>query len=334
MSDRQMVMWAPNRTRCWCGSGKARRGCHGTSSNFARARVELGAVGELRSVPASIQRPDYVADGRIATPGGFQIQTEESLGRLRAASRVAADVLAATGVHVRPGVTTDELDAVAHETYLAHGAYPSTLGYHGFPKSICTSVNGVICHGIPDDRPLEEGDIVNIDVTAYLDGMHGDTSATFAVGEVDPSVQSLIDVTRAATLRGIAAVSPGVPLQAVAEAIEPFAHDHGFLVVGEYGGHGIGQTFHAEPHVDHRVPGRRRLRRASPMLEVGMTLTVEPMLLSGGRAFSQADDGWTEHADDNMVSAQFEHTVVVTDDGVEILTITEAGDSAAGTLAG
>ncbi|MEM7342035.1 MAG: type I methionyl aminopeptidase [Actinomycetota bacterium] len=242
-----------------------------------RDRVRLGSVSPARSVPAHITRPDYVTDGRVTTPRTRQIHDAESLVRLRTAGRVAAEVLLEAGEAVAPGVTTDEIDAVAHAAYLERGAYPSDLHYNGFTKSVCTSVNGVICHGIPDDRPLVDGDIVNIDVTAFVDGMHGDTSATFGVGTIDEPTRALVDTTREATMRGIAAVAPGEPLFRIGEAIEPFARSRGFTVVREYGGHGIGATFHAAPHIFHHVqPGDDEL------FEVGMSFTVEPMLLSGG----------------------------------------------------
>ena len=240
---------------------------------------------------------------------------------------VGAEVLLRTGRAVAAGVRTDDLDAIAHDTYVELGAYPSTLHYRGFPKSICTSVNGVICHGIPDSRPLEHGDIVNIDVTAFVDGMHGDTSATFAVGTPNLAMAGLIETTRLATLLGIAAIRPFEPLQRIAEAIEPFAASRGYGVVREYGGHGIGATFHADPHVSHHVDGRD-----GTIVVPGMTFTVEPMLTTGGASFTTASDGWTERVDDNMPSAQFEHTVLVTDDGAEILTVDEVGHSASGTL--
>lgn len=238
---------------------------------------------------------------------------------------MAAEVLLIAGQAVDVGVTTDEIDAIAHEAYIARDAYPSDLGYNGFPKSVCTSVNGVICHGIPDDGPLESGDIVNIDVTAYVAGMHGDTSATFAVGTVDEPTQALIETTREVTRLGITAIRPNEPLRLIGEAIEPYSRGRGFDVVHEYGGHGIGATFHAAPHIHHHVE-----RRATDIARVGMSFTVEPMLLSGGRSFTQADDGWTEHADDAMPSAQFEHTVVVTDRGAEILTVDSEGRTAVG----
>lgn len=308
---------------CWCGNGAKYKRCHGDRSVLQRDRVLVGAVSSQRSVPDHIVRPDYVSSGIVSTPRTFQIQDDESLARLRLACNVAAEVLLVAGEAVAPGVTTDEIDALAHAAYIERGAYPSDLEYHGFLKSVCTSVNGVVCHGVPDDRPLESGDIVNVDVTAFIHGMHGDTSATFVVGDIDAPTLGLVDTTREATLRGIAAVRPGEPLKRIGEAIEPFAKSRGFDVVREYGGHGIGQTFHADPHINHHVE-----RRDVELFEVGMTFTVEPMLLSGSSRFSQGDDGWTEHADDAMPTAQFEHTVLVTESGVEILTVTADGRSA------
>ncbi|MFV2038652.1 MAG: type I methionyl aminopeptidase [Acidimicrobiales bacterium] len=312
---------------CWCGSGRKHKRCHGDQRLLRRGRVELGNVSPVRTVPEHIAAPDYVTSGKVSTPTGFQIQDDESLLRLRQASQIAAEVLIRTGERVAVGTTTDELDAIAHQAYIDLDAYPSTLHYNGYAKSICTSVNGVICHGIPDDRPLESGDVVNIDVTAYAHGMHGDTSATFAVGDVDDATLALLQTTREATLRGIVAIRVGQPLRRIADAIEPFAQSRGFEVVREYGGHGIGQTFHSAPHVDHCID-----RYNNTLVESGMTLTVEPMLVSGDRRYHQAADGWTEHVDDAFVSAQSEHTVVVTADGPEILTVTPSGASAAGTL--
>ena len=312
---------------CWCGSGIKHKRCHGDGRVLDRKPVRPGTVSPPRSVPDRITRPDYVTTGTIATPRSPQIQDAESLERLRRACAVGAEVLIRTGAQVAVGVTTEELDAFAHDVYVELGAYPSDLLYRGFTKSICTSVNGVICHGIPDDRPLEDGDIVNIDVTAYIDGMHGDTSATFHAGTAVGALAGLVDTTREATLRGIAAIRPDEPLQRIAEAIEPFAESRGYSVIREYGGHGIGATFHADPHVSHHID-----RHDDVIVVPGMTFTVEPMLTSGRPTFHQAADGWTEHADDNRASAQFEHTVLVTDTGAEILTVTSDGHTAAGTL--
>lgn len=311
---------------CWCGSGGKFKRCHGDRRQLQRSPVPLGTVGPERPVPEHIERPDYARTGQVATPTTPQIHDDESLGRLRSACRIAAEILQLTGRAVEPGITTDELDAIAHAAYIERNAYPSDLRYNGFRKSICTSVNGVICHGIPDDRPLESGDIINIDVTAFIDGMHGDTSATFAVGPVDEPTAALIDATRTATLAGIAAVRPGASMQRIGRAVEEVAAAHGFTVVREYGGHGIGGTFHAAPHVYHHVE-RIDDARALP----NMSFTVEPMLLSGGTGFTQAPDGWTEHTDDAMPSAQFEHTVIVAEHGAEILTVTADGTSAVDT---
>ncbi len=305
---------------CWCGANAKYKRCHGDRRLLRRDRVQIGAVGPPRPVPDHIERPDYVITGTVGTPRSYQIQDDESLPRLRRACRVAAEVLQEAGRAVAPGVTTDEIDAIAHRAYIERGAYPSDLHYKGFPKSVCTSVNGVICHGVPDDRPLDDGDIVNVDVTAYVEGMHGDTSATFVVGAVDEPTRALVETTRQATLRGIDAVRPGEPIRRIGEAIEPFARSRGFTVVREYGGHGIGATFHAAPQVHHHIA-----RHDTERFQVGMSFTVEPMLLSGGTSFTQADDGWTERIDDDMPSAQFEHTVLVTEAGAEILTVTADG---------
>ena len=303
--------------------------CHGSRQAFDRYdQVRIGTVAPPRRVPDAIERPDYVATGRISTSRSPQIHDPESLARMRHACAVAAEVLIRAGEHVTVGRTTEELDDIAHETYIELGAYPSTLHYRGYTKSICTSVNGVICHGIPDDRPLEDGDIVNIDVTAFIEGMHGDNSATFHVGSATPAMVGLVETTREATLRGIAAIRPYEPLQNIARAIETFATSRGYGVIAEYGGHGIGETFHADPHIHHCVDHRDRA-----IAVPGMTFTVEPMLVTGRPQFHTAADGWTEHVDDNRPSAQFEHTVIVTDQGADILTITNDGRTAVGTLA-
>lgn len=219
-----------------------------------------------------------------------------------------------TARFIEPGITTNELDATAHEYLCDHGAYPSPLGYRKFPKSICTSKNEVICHGIPDDLPLTDGDIVNLDVTAYLDGVHGDTSATFPVGVVDESSQLLMDRTQEALRRGIAVVAPGRELNAIGRVIEAYANRFGYGVVRDFTGHGIGRDFHTGlvvPHYD------------DPDLDVimkpGMVFTIEPMLTAGSIDYDVWPDGWTVVTRDGGRSAQFEHTVVVTDSGVDVL---------------
>jgi methionyl aminopeptidase len=308
---------------CWCGSGTKLKRCHLDRAALVRPAVQLGVVGPLREVPAGIARPHYVDDGAVWPDPVEQILTGSALDRMRHASRVAAEVLATTCAAVAPGVTTDELDQIAHQAYIDLGAYPSTLGYHDFPKSLCTSVNEVVCHGIPDSRPLQDGDIVNLDVTAFIDGMHGDTSATIGVGAISAKVAALIDTTRDATLAGIAAIRPGEPMQHIARAITAVADARGYGVVSEYGGHGIGEIFHADPHVHHTITSQDH-----SIAVPGLCVTVEPMLRTGGPRFSTADDGWTEILDDTMPSAQFEHTVVVTDVGAEILTVLADGTSA------
>ena len=215
-----------------------------------------------------------------------------------------------------PGVTTDELDRVGHEFLVEHGAYPSTLGYRGYPKSLCTSLNEVICHGIPDDTVIADGDIVNVDITAYRSGVHGDTNATFLAGDVDEESRLLVERTHEALMRGIRAVAPGRPLNAVGRVIESYARRFGYGVVRDFTGHGIGTTFHSGlivPHFDD--PGVHLI------MEEGMTFTIEPMLTLGTVAYDVWDDGWTAVTKDRKRTAQFEHTLLVTSTGAEILTL-------------
>ncbi len=232
------------------------------------------------------------------------------------ASRIAAQALAEVGRAVQPGVTTDELDRIGHDFLCDHGAYPSTLGYRGFPKSLCTSLNEVICHGIPDDTVLREGDICNIDITAYIGGVHGDTNATFLVGEVDEDVRLLVERTHEATTRSIRAVRPGRPINVIGRVIESYARRFGYGVVRDFTGHGIGTAFHTGlviPHYDDP--------HADLLMLPGMTFTIEPMLTLGTIDYRMWDDGWTAVTADGSWTAQFEHTLVVTDDGAQILTL-------------
>jgi methionyl aminopeptidase len=235
---------------------------------------------------------------------------------MRRACKAAAEVMNITASHVRPGITTDELDAIAHEEYIKRGGYPSPLNYHGFPKSICTSVNEVICHGIPDNRALEDGDIVNLDITIYLEGVHGDTSATYLVGNVDPDSQRLVQVTRECLLLGIEAVKPGRPINDIGKAIEAHATKNGMGVVRAYCGHGIGERFHTALQIPHHFDPE-----AKTLMEPGMTFTIEPMITLGHWHHRVWDDNWTAVTADGSRTAQFEHTVLVTDQGVEILTV-------------
>jgi methionyl aminopeptidase len=238
---------------------------------------------------------------------------------MRRTALAAADVLVEVGRHVAPGVTTDELDAVCHELCIAAGAYPSPLGYGGpanpYPRSICTSVNEVVCHGIPDDRALRDGDIVNLDVTLFREGVHGDTNATFPVGAIDPTSTLLVETTRQCLADAIAAVRPGHTLDVIGHAIEDRAHGEGFDVVREFVGHGIGEQFHTPLVVPHYPTG------STVVLEPGMVFTIEPMITVGSWRTRLWDDGWTAVTEDRRRTAQFEHTVLVTDDGCEILTV-------------
>jgi methionyl aminopeptidase len=275
-----------------------------------------GRVSPTRSVPASIPRPEYVGRPRPARYEGPEVKDAETIERMRRAGRLAAQALQQVAEHVAPGVTTDELDRVGHEFLVSHGAYPSTLGYRGYPKSLCTSLNEVICHGIPDDTTLRDGDIINVDITAYLEGVHGDTDATYLVGDVDEESRLLVERTHEATMRAIKAVAPGRPLNAVGRVIEAYARRFGYGVVRDFTGHGIGTAFHSGlvvPHYDD--PG------LAVVMEEGMTFTIEPMLTLGTIDYDIWDDGWTVVTKDRRRSAQFEHTVLVTATGAEILTL-------------
>jgi methionyl aminopeptidase len=270
----------------------------------------------MRSVPASIPRPEYVGKAGPAHYDGPDVQTPETIERMRVAARIAARAMEAAAAAIAPGVTTDALDAVAHEFMLDHGAYPSTLGYRGFPKSCCTSVNEVICHGIPDARPLEDGDLVKIDVTAFKDGVHGDNCATYFCGDVDEESRLLTERTREALARAIKAVRPGREVNVIGRVVETYAKRFGYGVVREYTGHGVHTTFHSGlviPHYDEP--------RYDTVIEPGMTFTIEPMITLGSGDSYTWDDDWTVLTVDGSRCAQFEHTLVVTDTGAEVLTL-------------
>ncbi|GLW62962.1 methionine aminopeptidase [Actinomadura rubrobrunea] len=269
----------------------------------------------MRKVPAHIPRPEYVGKKRPKT-GEPDVKTPEIIEKMRIAGRIAAQALEEVGRHVRPGITTDELDRIGHEFLLDHGAYPSTLGYRGFPKSLCTSINEVICHGIPDDTVLRDGDIINIDITAYIHGVHGDTDATFLCGDVDEESRLLVERTREAMMRGIKAVAPGRAINVIGRVIESYAKRFGYGVVRDFTGHGIGTTFHSGlviPHYDDPA--------ATTVMQPGMTFTIEPMLTLGTHDYDIWKDGWTVVTKDRKRTAQFEHTILVTEDGHEILTL-------------
>jgi methionyl aminopeptidase len=249
-----------------------------------------------------------------------KIHGPEAFDAMRRAGRLAAETLDFITPHVQPGVATGELDRLCHDFIVGRGAIPAPLNYRGFPKSICTSINHVVCHGIPGDKRLQDGDIVNLDITVILDGWHGDTSRMFPVGKVGVKAQKLIDITYEAMMRGIEAVKPGATLGDIGHAIQSYAESHRFSVVRDFCGHGIGKIFHDTPSILH-------FGRAGdgPPLREGMFFTVEPMINAGRHEVKVLDDGWTAVTRDRSLSAQFEHTVAVTADGYEIFTGSPAG---------
>jgi methionyl aminopeptidase len=289
--------------------------------------VRAGLVGPRRTVPAAIERPPYAETGRPPERASRSIRTAAEIEAMRVASRVAADALVEVGNSVAPGVTTDELDRIGHEAMVSAGAYPSTLNYRGYPKSLCTSVNEVICHGIPDSRSLAEGDIVNVDVTAYIGGVHGDTSATFCVGDVDQRSREVVRAARDAMHAGIEVVRPEAKIYEIGQAIEAVAHPRGFSVVREFIGHGIGDQFHTSLQIPHYYDPRN-----DTVLLPGMTFTIEPMINVGSHRLEMWNDGWTVTSRDKQRSAQFEHTILVTETGHEILTIPTSGPPAEATV--
>ena len=291
---------------------------HSTGAERAPlGNLKPGKISPRRPVPAHIDRPEYMYHSGPEVITASDIKTPETIEKIRKAGQIAAQALQAVGEAIRPGVTTDELDRIGHEFIISHNAYPSCLGYMGFPKSLCTSINEVICHGIPDDRPLEDGDIVNVDITAYYDGVHGDTCAMFEVGNVDEESHLLIERTRNAMMRGIKAVRPGREINVIGRVIESYAHRFDYGVVRDFTGHGVGEAFHSGlivPHYD-AAPAHNEV------MEEGMVFTIEPMLNLGGVEWEQWDDQWTVVTKDRGRSAQFEHTIVVTENGAEILTL-------------
>ena len=297
---------------CWCGSGRKYKRCH----KPLEGRVTKGAVTPMLTVPDHIARPSYADTGKVVRWNESRVKTPEVIERMRHAGAVAAEILRLAGDFVRPGITTNDIDVYVHNLYIERGAYPSTLNYHGYEKSLCTSVNEIICHGIPDSTVLRDGDIINLDVTGWIGGVHGDTNATFFVGEVDPESKHLVQVTEECMWHGIEAVQPGRPLSDIGRAIENHAKKHKLGVVKAFIGHGIGEQFHTDVQVLHYFD-----ERASMVMRPGMTFTIEPMINLGTWQHKMVfDDDWTAATADGKRSAQFEHTVLVTDDGVEVLT--------------
>ncbi|KAG9450927.1 hypothetical protein H6P81_010892 [Aristolochia fimbriata] len=283
--------------------------------NTKRKRLRPGKISPRLPVPDHIMKPPYV--GSRQSPGvskGPEVHDEKGKECMRASGRLAAQVLEYAGNLVKPGVKTDEIDKAVHQMIIDNGAYPSPLDYCGFPKSVCTSVNECICHGIPDSRELEDGDIINIDVTVYLNGYHGDTSATFFCGEVDEEAKKLAKVTKECLDKAISICAPGVELKRIGRTIHDHADKFGYGVVRQFVGHGVGRVFHAEPVVLHfrNNDGGRMV--------LGQTFTIEPMLTVGSIHPVMWDDDWTVVTEDGSLSAQFEHTILITENGSEILT--------------
>ncbi|CAN5469419.1 type I methionyl aminopeptidase [soil metagenome] len=278
--------------------------------------MQPGTVSRRRRVAAHIEAPEYVDRPAPAPFTGSEVKDAETIEAMRIAGRIAARALAECGQAVAPGVNTDDIDRVGHEFLMDHGAYPSTLGYRGYPKSLCTSVNEVICHGIPDDRRLADGDICNVDITAYIGGVHGDTNATFAVGEISEESRLLIERTEQALHRAIKAAKPGRAVNVLGRVIESYARRFGYEVVRDFTGHGIGTAFHSGLVIPHYDAPEHDI-----LIEEGMTFTIEPMLNLGTADWEQWDDGWTAVTADRLRSAQFEHTLLITCEGAEILTL-------------
>ena len=255
-----------------------------------------------------------------ARTGAIKLHSEAAFAGMRRAGKLAAETLDFIGPHVRPGITTGELDDLCHQFIVDHGAVPAPLGYHGFPKSICTSVNHVVCHGIPGDKRLEDGDIVNIDVTVIVDGWHGDTSRMYWAGDVGVKARRLCEITYDAMMLGIEAVKPGATTGDIGMAIQRLVEKERFSVVRDFCGHGVGRVFHDSPNILHYGESG-----TGTVLKPGMFFTVEPMVNAGKWQVKMLNDGWTAVTKDRSLSAQFEHTVGVTETGVEIFTLSPTG---------
>ncbi|NDD96855.1 MAG: type I methionyl aminopeptidase [Actinobacteria bacterium] len=296
---------------CWCGSGRRYKRCH----KGLEGRIEPGVISPMRSVPSHIVKPSYADTGDVVRWNESPVKSPEIIERMRHAGQMAADILRLAGEYVKPGMTTDDIDVFVHDLTIERGAYPSPLNYHRYPKSVCTSLNEVICHGIPDSTIIEDGDIINLDVTCYVDGVHGDTNATFMIGDVSAEDRLLVKVTEECMWRGIEAVVPGRPLSDIGKAIEDHAKTHRMGVVRAFIGHGIGEQFHTDIQVLHYYDPRN-----NTIMKPGMVFTIEPMITLGTWQFHMWDDDWTAVTADGKRTAQFEHMVLVTDTGVEVLT--------------
>lgn len=281
----------------------------------ANGKLIPGTIAPMRTVPAHIARPEYVGRPGPSPHQGGDRYTPQQVSSIRKASKLAAQALELVLSSAKPGMTTDQLDLIGHEFLVSNGAYPSTLGYRGFPKSLCTSLNEVICHGIPDDTVLEEGDLLNVDITAFIDGAHGDNNGTVLIGDGPQEIKDLIERTREAMLRGIRAALPGREVNVIGRSIEAYAKRFGYGVVQDFTGHGVGTSFHTGliiPHYD--AP------EYNTVIEEGMVFTVEPMINLGTHEWDMWEDDWTVVTKDRKLSAQFEHTILITESGPEILT--------------
>ena len=288
-----------------------------TASTAPIGNLTAGTISPELPVPKHIERPEYVGKKEPSENTASEVKSPEVIERIRVASRIAAQALQEVGKACQPGTTTDELDRLGHEFLMDHNAYPSTLGYRGFPKSLCSSLNEVICHGIPDSTVLQDGDIINIDITAYIGGVHGDNNATFLVGDVDEESRVLVERTENSLKRAIKAVMPGREINVIGRSIETYAKRFGYGVVKDFTGHGVGESFHSGliiPHYD-AAPAYNTL------IEPGMVFTIEPMLTLGTIEWDMWADDWTVTTKDKKRTAQFEHTLLVTDNGAEILTL-------------
>eukprot|EP00882_Tetradesmus_deserticola_P001967 GHRQ01002107.1.p1 GENE.GHRQ01002107.1~~GHRQ01002107.1.p1 ORF type:complete len:341 (+),score=96.59 GHRQ01002107.1:283-1305(+) len=281
-----------------------------------REPLKMLPITPMRLVPPEIKRPPYANSGKLPPVDRQpQMHTPEGLVKMRAACKLAAEVLSYAGTLALPGVSTDEIDRAVHEMIVHRGAYPSPLNYGKFPKSVCTSVNEVMCHGIPDSRQLQEGDIINIDVTVYLDGYHGDTSRTFFVHDPEPNARRLVEANEEALQAAIKVCGPGVPLSAIGAACADVAQKHKFTVVRDFIGHGVGTVFHAAPEVLHHR------NTQSAKMQVNQTFTIEPIFVEGSNKSITWKDDWTATTIDGGLAAQCEHTILITPDGHEILTV-------------
>lgn len=307
---------------CWCGSGRKYKRCH----KKLEGRVLQGEVTPMRPVPDHIARPPYADTGEYEAWDEGRIKSPAIIEAMRASGKVASTVLREAGAMVAPGVTTEEIDIFVHERFIELGAYPSTINYHGYPKACCTSINEVICHGIPDSRPLQDGDICNIDVTGWIGGVHGDTNATFFAGDVSPESRQLVKVTEESMWKGIEAAKAGRPLSDIGRAIEEHVKPYKYGVVKAFVGHGIGEQFHTDIQVLHYYDSRQD----SVIMRPGMTFTIEPMITLGTINYKIWDDDWTAVTADGKRTAQFEHTLMVTDGEAEVFT---GGEGAASPVA-